>query len=208
MVARGSVEPSVREGTMTIRNPIEWGASQFKATVRGVESANRGFLPTEAETRLPFPLVRRISVTDLREVLARGASDFGANRTDVIFLCVIYPVIGLVLASLAAGYQMLPLLFPLASGFALIGPVVGVGLNEMSRRRELGISKGWIDAFRVLSSPSLGAIILLGLMLTAIFFAWLITAYVIYDLTMGPRLPELPAAFIHDVLLTEPGWAM
>ena len=190
---------------MPIRNPIEWGVDQFKYTIFGVESANRGLLQTEADAQLPLPAVRRITVADLRDVLARGASDFGANRTDVIFLCVMYPVIGVVLASLAAGHHMLPLLFPLASGFALIGPFAGVGLNEMSRRRELGIGAGWTDAFRVLSSPSLGAIILLGLVLTGVFFFWLVTAYAIYDLTMGPWLPASPAVFIHDVLLTRPG---
>ncbi|MEA2726450.1 MAG: hypothetical protein QOF70_925 [Acetobacteraceae bacterium] len=190
---------------MPIRNPIEWGVDQFKYTIFGVESANRGLLQTEADARLPLPVVRRITVADLREVLAQGASDFGANRTDVIFLCVLYPVIGVVLASLAAGHHMLPLLFPLASGFALIGPFAGVGLNEISRRRELGIGAGWTDAFRVLSSPSLGAIILLGLVLTTVFFFWLVTAYAIYDLTMGPWLPASPAVFIHDVLLTRPG---
>jgi uncharacterized membrane protein len=178
---------------------------QFKYTILGVESANRGFLPADADAQLTLPLVRRISVSDLWEVLARGASDFGADRTDVVFLCVMYPVIGVVLASLAAGHHMLPLLFPLASGFALIGPFAGVGLNEMSRRRELGIDQGWTDAFRVLSSPSLGAIILLGLVLTGVFFFWLVTAYAIYQFTMGPWLPASPEVFLHDVLLTGPG---
>jgi uncharacterized membrane protein len=190
---------------MPIRNPVQWGVDQFKHTSLGVEAANRGLLPAETDAQLPLPAVRRITAADLKDVLARGASDFGANRTDVIFLCVMYPVIGVVLASLAAGHQMLPLLFPLASGFALIGPFAGVGLNEISRRRELGIGAGWTDAFRVLSSPSLGAIILFGLLLTVVFLFWLVTAYLIYDLTMGPWLPASPAVFLHDVLLTGPG---
>ena len=53
----------------------------------------------------------------------------------------------------------------------------------MSRRRELGIGAGWTDAFGVLRSPSLGAIILLGLVLTVIFLFWMVTAYAIYELT-------------------------
>jgi uncharacterized membrane protein len=190
---------------MPIRNPVEWGVDQFKHTIFGIGSANRGVILTEEAAHLPLSVVRRIKTADLKDVLARGISDFGANRTDVIFLCVLYPVIGLLLTSLAAGHAMLPLLFPLASGFALVGPFTGVGLNEISRRRELGINAGWTDAFRVLSSPSLGAIILLGLLLTGIFFFWMLTAYAIYDLTLGTRLPISAAAFVHDVLLTSPG---
>src|SRR5215472_11252303 len=120
------------------------------------------------------PAVREIGVSDLRDALARGIADFEANRTDVIFLCVIYPVIGLVLGRLASGYGLLPLLFPLASGFALVGPFAAVGLNEISRRREQASEVRWVDAFGVLRSPSIGSIMLLGLMLIALFLLWLV----------------------------------
>jgi uncharacterized membrane protein len=201
---------------MPIRNPIEWSVGQFRQTIVGIESANRGILQTEEDAHRPLPVVRRINIADLKDVLRRGADDFGANRTDVIFLCALYPVIGLVLVSFVAEHRMLPLLFPLASGFALIGPFTGVGLNEMSRRRELGISKGWSDAFGVLQSPSLGAIVLLGLVLTGIFLFWMVTAYAIYDLTLGslgfrsngtlgPLPPVSIASFLHDVFMTHAG---
>lgn len=190
---------------MPIRNPIEWGVDRVKLAVLGVEAANRGILPTDEVAHQPLPEVRRIKAADLKDVLARGFDDFAANRTDVIFLCVFYPVIGLLMASLAAEHRMLPLLFPLASGFALLGPFAGVGLNEMSRRRERGTNTGWADAFGVLRSPSLGAILLFGLGLAVIFVFWQFTAYAIYELTFGARLPESPFNFARDVLTTGPG---
>lgn len=190
---------------MTIRNPVEWGLDQFRHTITEAEAANRGILPTEEVARLSLPMVRRIENADLKDVLTRGASDFGANRTDVIFLCVFYPVIGLLMVSLAGGHRLLPILFPLASGFALLGPFAGVGLNEISRRRELGIGTGWTDAFGILRSPSLGAILLLGLLLTGIFIAWQFTAYAIYEFTLGPQLPVSISQFVHDVFLTTAG---
>jgi uncharacterized membrane protein len=193
---------------MPIRNPVEWGVGQFRHTITGTEAANRGILSTEEMARQPLPVVRRIKAADLKDVLACGASDFGANRTDVIFLCVFYPVIGLLMVSLAGGHNLLPMLFPLASGFALLGPFAGVGLNEMSRRRELGIGAGWKDAFGILRSPSLGAILLLGLLLTGIFIFWQLTAYTIYDLTLGPQLPVSIGGFVHDVFLTSAGWSL
>jgi uncharacterized membrane protein len=190
---------------MTIRNPVEWGVGQFRHTITGSGAVNRGILPTEEVARLPLPVVRRIEAADLKDVLARGARDFGANRTDVIFLCVFYPVIGLLMVSLAGEHKLLPILFPLASGFALLGPFAGVGLNEMSRRRELGIGAGWTDAFGILRSPALGAILLLGLLLTGIFIFWQLTAYAIYEFTLGPQLPVSISSFVHDVFMTHAG---
>jgi len=152
--------------------------------------------------------IRRIGLADLGEALTKGLADFAANRTDVIFLCAIYPFVGLVLGRLASGYDVVPLLFPLASGFALVGPFAAVGLNEMSRRRELGMEVSWVDAFGVVRSPSIGPIIGLGLLLIAIFLLWLVTAEAIYVVTLGPKAPTSIPAFIHDVSTTARGWTM
>ena len=193
---------------MTIRNPVEWGVDQFRHAALAVESAGRAGRRTRANLHSPRPAIRHIRVADLGHVLARGLDDFAAYRTDVIFLCVIYPLVGLFLARLAFGYDLLPLLFPLASGFALIGPFAAVGLNEMSRRREAGMAVTWADAFQVFRSPSFGAIVLLGLVLMAIFLLWLLAAEAIYQLTLGPEPPSSLAGFVRDVLTTAPGWAM
>src|SRR5215472_16625916 len=161
---------------MTIRNPVEWSVDQFRHAALAVESAGRVGRRTRENLHSPAPAIRRIGVADLKDALARGLDDFAAYRTDVIFLCVIYPLVGVVLARLAFGYDLLPLVFPLASGFALIGPFAAVGLNEMSRRREAGMEVGWADAFGVARSPSFGAIVVLGLVLMAIFLLWLFVA--------------------------------
>src|SRR5437879_11330301 len=115
---------------MHIRNPVEWTVVQLRVAGHAVERAVhcRPFAAARA--------VRKIGLADVRDALERGLDDFAAFRTDVVFLCIVYPIAGLVLARLAFGYDLLPLVFPLISGFALIGPIAAVGLHGMRRRRE------------------------------------------------------------------------
>jgi uncharacterized membrane protein len=193
---------------MTIQSPPGWGVDQIRLAVGAVGSATPAEYWHTSTDRSAVPAVRRIGIADLRIALTRGLEDFKANRTDVIFLCVIYPVVGLVLGRLASGYGLLPLLFPLASGFALVGPVAAIGLNEMSRRREAGETVRWVDAFGVLRAPSIGAIALLSLLLVGIFLLWLVAAQVIYVATLGPAAPISAAAFARDVVGTSAGWAL
>ena len=193
---------------LTIRNPVEWGVAQLKHAAEAVESVGRAGRQTRELWGSPAPAIRHIRIAEIRKILARGLDDFGACRTDVVFLCVIYPVLGLILARFAFGQRLLPLLFPLASGFALVGPFAAVGLYEMSRRREQGAEVGWVDAFGVVRSPAIGSIVLLGLILMAIFLAWLGAAWAIYALTLGPAPPASIAGFARDVFTTERGWIM
>jgi len=190
-----------------IRTPPGWGADMVTQAYRSMTTA-RDAENWEAGRASSPPAVRRINFDDLRWALARGWEDFGHSRTDVLFLCVVYPLVGLVLARLAFGYEMLPLVFPLASGFALLGPLAAVGLNELSRRRELGLSAGWSDAFKVFRSPSFNSIALLGLILVMMFVFWLVVAQLVYNFTLGPQPPASVSSFVHDIFLTPAGWMM
>lgn len=192
----------------TIRNPAEWFADLLKDAALYLGSVGHYLQGAEAGAESGRLDVRQIAVADLKDVLAKGVADFKAYRTDVVFLCIIYPIVGIVLARFASHYDMLPLLFPAASGFALLGPVAAVGLYEMSRRREQGVKASWADAFGVIRSGSFGAILVLSLLLLAIFLLWLGAAQVIYLVTLGPEPPASVAGFVRDVFTTGAGWAM
>ena len=193
---------------MAIGNPFGWGSDQLGHAASAVNSAIHAIHRPEEALRAPLPVVRRIELGDLRAALIEGFQDFTLYKTHVLFLCVVYPVMGLILARLVIGQGLFQLLFPLASGFALIGPFVALGLYEMSRQREQGATVNWATAFRVLRSPSSGAIAGLGLLLTAIFLAWLFIAQELYDITLGPHLPASVAVFAHDILATQAGWIL
>ena len=192
----------------TIRNPLEWGRDVLKFFGRAAQLTSRSIEGVEDTSDNVTPKICQIEISDFKEILAKGLKDFGAGRTDVIFICIIYPVVGFLLIQFAFERNVLPLLFPLASGFALIAPLTAVGLYEMSRRREQGLSATWADAFRALQSPSFGAMFALGLFLIVIFMLWLGAAQVIYWATLGPEPPTSITVFISDVLTTGAGWAM
>jgi len=187
-----------------IRTPPGWGADMLTQAVQSVTGGRQRPLALPSET----VTVRTLGIGDLRWALARGMEDFAASRTDVIFLCVIYPLLGLLLARVASGYNMLPLVFPLTSGFALLGPLAAVGLNEMSRQRELGQPAGIAAAFGVFRSPAIGGIALLGGLLLTMFLFWMVIANGVYNLTLGPEPPVSVAGFVHDIFHSRAGWAM
>ena len=142
----------VSEASMAIRNPVEWGANGLSLTASAVRSA---LGPSGDEARVSSFEVRRIGLSDLEVALRQGWDDFLAYRTDVIFICFIYPLAGLIVARASFDLNKLPLLFPLISGFALIAPCAAAGLYEMSRLRERGREVSWTDAFAVFRSTAI-----------------------------------------------------
>src|SRR5215217_9295043 len=135
---------------------------------------------------LTHPVVRDIGAADLKEALRKGLDDFKEMPTHLAFLGLIYPLFGICLAALTFSENALPLLFPLVSGFALVGPLAAIGLYELSRRRELGLETSWDHLFDVLRSPSLPAILALGVVLMGVFVVWLMSAQMLYQLLYGP----------------------
>lgn len=161
-----------------------------------------------ADARPARLVVRKIGVSDLREALSGGIDDFKAVPTHLIFLCIIYPALTLVFARTAAGYDVLPLVFPLLAGYTLIGPLVALGVYELSRRREQGLDVSRWHSFEVLVSPSIFAIATLGIVLMVIYFAWLFSAQAIYERYFGAVVPGSIAEFASQALTTSSGWAL
>jgi uncharacterized membrane protein len=154
------------------------------------------------------PRVRRIGADDCFLALKEGLDDFFATATYPIFVGLFYAVAGVALFAMTSFGSALQLAFPLAAGFAILGPFVAIGLYEMSRRRERGLAVRGRDAFTVLRSPALASILGFGLLLLAIFAAWIFAAELIYVWLYGPNPPAAAIPFLHDVLATGRGWTL
>src|SRR5271169_6664394 len=135
-----------------------------------------------------LPMVRKIGMMDLKDALAKGIEDFRVMPTHTIFLSIIYPVGALVVAQLTLN-DLFHLFFPLAAGFALIGPIAALGLYELSRRRELGLGLSWTHALGVRHFRSIGGILTLGMLLVVIFILWVTVSQAIYVATFGNAPP-------------------
>jgi uncharacterized membrane protein len=161
-----------------------------------------------ADHAAEHPRINRVDLGDLALSLKRGWKDFLAAPTQLFFLCLVYPAFGFVLGRAAAGNALLPLVWPLLAGFALVGPILAIGLYEVSRRRELGFPATWRDMFGVLKSPAIGGIFLLGLSLVATFVVWIGVARWLYHAFMGPEAPLAFGGMISEVFHTPHGWML
>jgi uncharacterized membrane protein len=161
-----------------------------------------------AQKTIAHPRVRHVGFADILDVLRSGFADFWDKPSHYVFLCLIYPIVGVVLLTWASTGNALQLIFPLVAGFALMGPLAAIGLYEISRRRERGIDSSWHYALDVLRSPAVPSIVAVGLMLMIIFLIWILTAQAIYIWLYGPTPPQSIIAFVQEVVTTQRGWTL
>ena len=181
-----------------------------------VDDADAGFprpgvdlrWPASAVWRPGEPAVHTIGLADLRDAVAKGIEDFNAVPTHAVLLGIIYAVLGLILFRLAFGYEVLPLVYPMLAGFALLGPFAAIVFYQLSRRREQGLDVSVGHLAEVFRSPSIGAIARLGFVLMVIFFAWLYAAQIMYAQIIGGAVPASLGEFARQILTTPAGWQL
>ena len=162
----------------------------------------------DAAASQTLPSINTIGTADLMDALAKGIADFNATPTHYVFLCIIYPILTFIFARAAAGYDVLPLVFPIIAGSTLLGPLAASGMYELSRRREQGLDVSWTNCFDVIRSPSALSIAALGLVQGAIYLVWLAVALGIYWFYFGGTVPESIMTFAAQILTTPAGWGL
>jgi len=153
--------------------------------------------------------VRRIGMEDLKIALRRGFADYRAKRGEMVFLGLIYPIVGLIACAITfERVDMLPLAFPLLAGVTLMGPPMASGFYELARRRERGEDAGWKHALDVLKTPPFSSIAILTLFVAALFGLWLLCAWGVYSATLGAEPPADGLEFWSRLFTTPQGWTM
>lgn len=163
---------------------------------------------TDAKADMTHPQVNRITNADVFDALRKGIEDFREKPSHYVFLCLIYPVVGVVLLTWTSGGNALQLIYPLMAGFALLGPLAAIGLYEISRRREQNLDTSWIHALDVAKSPAIPGILGVGALLVVLFAAWIVAAQAIFQGLFGGAVPASILDFAREVLTTQRGWTL
>jgi len=155
-----------------------------------------------------LPAVRRIEPAQLRRALRLGWDDFLAKRGDLLFVGVLYPLVGLLVAVVTVGDRLLPLFFPLVAGLSILGPLVAAGFYEIARRRAEGDEAGWSHFMDPLQPGRRHGVLAIGAMLIVLFFGWLLIAWTLYEATLGRLQPQGVEGFLRALFTTPEGWTL
>ena len=163
--------------------------------------------------------VRKIGTGDIRIALRQGWDDFKAMRGDLIFVGLLYPLIGIAAAVMTTSAPLLPFFFPVVAGVGLLGPLAAVGFYELARRREAGLTSNWSHFLDVRKRPAWDDIAIVAGLLLVIFALWLAAAGALYLLFWGywapPKLagfawyePYSIGDFVTRLFTTPEGWSL
>jgi uncharacterized membrane protein len=149
------------------------------------------------------PIVRPITWRDIQDSLQAGIADFRAAPAFGLFFGGYYALGGLIIFACLFWLGIAYLAYPLAAGYALIGPFAAAGLYEVSRRREERaplLWRGVIEAVLRQGSRQLAWMAFVGVFILVI---WMYQVRLLLGLFLGFHLPPTLPGFL-DLVLTTP----
>lgn len=154
----------------------------------------------------PDPVVRSISFSDIADAFAAGLRDLRAAPLYGLTFGLLYAVGGILTLLTASALNMPYFTYPLASGFVLIGPLVAIGLYEVSRMRERGEQISWngiLSAIRQQAGKEIGWMCFVVLFITTM---WLYQVRLLLALFLRNETMTTMAEFFTVVTTTPQGW--
>lgn len=148
----------------------------------------------------PAPRIRKIELDRPWAWLSAGWRDMARAPAVSLTYGVLFALIGWAVTFGLWWADMIYLILPLTAGFLIMGPILAVGLYEVSRRHERRQAATLFDAsaaFR--ANPS--QIAFMGVTLLLLFFAWIRIAVMIFYLFFG-LAPPSPEDFVGRVFFS------
>lgn len=155
----------------------------------------------------PLPRVRQIAMDAPWDWLAAGWRDVWNSSSISLVYGLVFAVISSAFALTITALNLSSLMLALASGFVLLGPILAVGLYEISRRLEAGESISLKEIIHVRTRAP-AQLMFLGVMLMIAFLVWVRVATLLFALFYGLQgFPPL-AQFVDELLFTARGLAL
>ena len=152
------------------------------------------------------PIINALTTDDLTEALSAGLRDFQSSAPYGLFFGGFYAVAGWLLLWLLYSFDLPYLVYPLASGFALIAPFIAAGLYEVSRRREEGLAVSPNDVFGAIIGPQSKELRWMALITGFAFIIWIDIAIFLYVIFFG--LTDLNVSDLITAVVTTPEGAL
>ncbi len=133
----------------------------------------------------PVNVAADLTMADLRRALAAGWRDFLAHPLYGLFFGAIYVAGGLALSWALTSRGASGWLLTAATGFPLVAPFTAVGLYEVSRRREAGLSLSWGAVLGALRGRGDDQLLMMGGFIFVGFTFWMILAHGIFAIFMA-----------------------
>ena len=129
------------------------------------------------------PVVRTITFNDITDALADGIRDFKAAPKVGLFFGTLYALGGIFILLSLTYLNMTYLAYPMAAGFAILGPFAAAGIYEASRRLETGEPQSIRSIWRYIVGRS--EIRWMAFVPLFIFIMWMYEVRLVMALTLG-----------------------
>jgi uncharacterized membrane protein len=146
----------------------------------------------------PPPAVNQLDLSDIADAAGRGMADFRAWPKFGLVFGGLYALGGILVMMTAAAYEMIYISYPLATGFALIGPFIATGLYEVSRKAELGETPQFGEVFSVIFEQRKRELGWMAFVVLFVFIMWMYQVRLLLALFLGFE----PIATLPDFLTT------
>lgn len=163
--------------------------------------------PASVSAGTGWPEVRTVTVGDIGQILGLGVADFRAAPKFGLFFGGVYAVGGWLIALLLVHFGMTYLVFPMATGFALIAPFVATGLYDVSRRLERGEDLTWAKVLGSVRSASGRDLAWMALITSFTLIIWMDAAAFLYFGFMGLSPDTNAGDLVREIFTTGPGLA-